>query len=174
MRCVPARRRARAPTHRLLRSLSVARAAAGSKPLVPAFAASALRSADAAGVSEAALQALSEQSGSSQRELLQRLLASKQAELAKANAEAAQYSALLAQRSAAPAAEASSGESDTRVRELEALLEAELQKKLEQTVLNEELLKMNEEQVAANKLLVNQLLAAAPSPAVQWTDTGRQ
>jgi hypothetical protein len=160
-------------------SLSVARAAAGSKPLVPAFAASALRSVDAPGA-EGALQALSEQSGSSQRELLQRLLAAKQTELAKAKAEAAQYSALLAQRApaarSAPApapsaiASTSSSADSARVRELEALLAEELRKKKEQVELQEELLRINEEQVAANKLLVAQLLAAAPTPVVQWTE----
>jgi hypothetical protein len=159
--------------------LSTQRAAAGTQPLVPSgrtVVASLGGGASAAAAAFAAPRASVPSAAGggavSQKEVLQKLLAEKQAELAAANAEVAEYSELLTARapvsSAPPPARyvapapssAFSLDASDRVRTLEALLASELRRKEEQIVLNEELLRINEEQVRTNEELVRKLLAS--------------
>jgi hypothetical protein len=181
--------------------LSTQRAAAGTQPLIPSGrtvyaaltggASASAASASAAAAFAAPRASVPSAAGGgqvSQKEVLQKLLAEKKAELAAANAEVAQFSELLTARApdaaaapparyvAPPPSPAYSLDASDRVRTLEALLADELRRKEEQIVLNEELLRINEEQVRTNEELVRKLLAsqalaaaaaaaAAPTPA---------
>jgi len=151
--------------------LSAQRAAAGAQPLVPGFSSvsigsgAALRGALPGGVSTAS-GARAGYTAASQKELLEKLLAEKKAELAAATAEVDKYTTLLDGKAASStttstsqqrvstseaslltsgADSASSASLDERVKSLEAMLVAELKRKEEQALMNEELLRANKE-----------------------------
>lgn len=151
--------------------LSAQRAAAGAQPLVPGFSSvsigsgAAFRGALSGGVSTAS-GARAGYTAASQKELLEKLLAEKKAELAAATAEVDKYTTLLDGKAASStttstsqqrvstseaslltsgADSASSASLDERVKSLEAMLVAELKRKEEQALMNEELLRANKE-----------------------------
>ena len=151
--------------------LSAQRAAAGAQPLVPGFSSvsigsgAALRGVLPGGVSTAS-GARAGYTAASQKVLLEKLLAEKKAELAAATAEVDKYTTLLDAKAASStttstsqqrvstseaslltsgADSASSASLDERVKSLEAMLVAELKRKEEQALMNEELLRANKE-----------------------------
>ena len=165
--------------------LSTQRAAAGVQPLLPAFSGSrgvlpgGVSASSAAAALAAPRQAAPGGVGASQKQLLEKLLAEKKAELAAATSEVQRYSQLLEARTAAatPAplpsaavtalsADPAAASLEERVQALEAMLMSELKRKEEQMALNEELLRINQEQVTTNEELVRKLQAVQGGEAV--------
>ena len=149
--------------------LSTLRAASGSVPLIPgsrtSWTVSSLGSGSVSGAALAAPRAPvpSAVDGGvpSQKEVLQKLLAEKQAELEAASAEADAWAAeQAASANAAAQAQAASLSLGDRVRSLEEILAVELARKEEQIALNEELVRINEEQMRANQELLRKLQAS--------------
>ena len=161
--------------------LSTQRAAAGVQPLLPAFSRGVLPASRGVSASSAAAALAAPRTsspggvGASQKQLLEKLLAEKKAELAAATSEVERYTSLLEARTAAAAAapapvtaagaqlalgaDAGAGSLEERVQALEAMLMSELRRKEEQMALNEELLRINQEQVVTNEELVRKLQA---------------
>jgi hypothetical protein len=162
--------------------LSTQRAAAGVQPLLPAFSRGVLPGSGGVSASSAAAALATPRTastggvGASQKQLLEKLLAEKKAELAAATSEVERYTQLLETRTVAaaspapapaPAAstqlalggEPGAGSLEERVQALEAMLMAELRRKEEQMALNEELIRINQEQVTTNEELVRKLQA---------------
>ena len=149
--------------------LSTLRAASGSVPLIPGSRTSwTVSSLGSGSVSAAALAAPRAPVPSavdggvpSQKEVLQKLLAEKQAELEAASAEADAWAAeQAASANAAAQAQAASLSLGDRVRSLEEILAVELARKEEQIALNEELVRINEDQMRANQELLRKLQAS--------------